>query len=96
VTKTDLLEGFMKFNSKVSLSVLCALFLALSQTSCGKSHKQQGQEIGEKLDKAEEKAKEMSREAKERAHKAAENAKEKGRETKEAAKEKAHDIIDKT
>jgi uncharacterized protein HemX len=110
---TDLPEVFMKIHPKIGLSsVLLALALALSQTSCGgskdhKSHKEQGKEIGEKLDQAEkeaqEKSLEMQEKAKEKARQAEAKAKEevrqaqaKAEEAKKAAKEKAHELIDKT
>ena len=52
----------MKFSSMISLLSFFVLFLGLSQDAWAKSHKGRFQEIGEKLDKAEEKAKEKGKE----------------------------------
>lgn len=86
----------MKLNSKTIIPVCLALFLGVSQAAWAKSYKSHGKEIGEKLDKAEDKAKEKASDAKEKAKDVAHDAKEKGKEIHDKAKDKAHDLIDKT
>jgi hypothetical protein len=79
-------EVCMKFNAKTLL--ILSLFLGASQTAFA-SHKERAQELGEKMDQAEQKVKEKTKELNEKAKEKAKEAKNKGQELTDKAKEKA-------
>lgn len=100
------MEFYMKINSKKTMTAFLALFLAVSQVGWAKCCKEKGKEIGEKIDHAADKTKEIASDLKDKAKDAAdavknkskeiaEDTKEKAKELHEASKDKAHELIDK-
>lgn len=83
----------MRINTKMIIAtfLVCGVF-----TNVYAGHKNTGQEIGKKIDNAEEKVEEKAQDAKKKTKELAKSAKKKAKETKEAAKKKAHKAIDKS
>jgi gas vesicle protein len=84
----------MKFYPKVVMPVLLTVFLGLSHAAWAKSNKEQGKEIGAKVDDAKDKVKEKAHDAKEKGKEVVDKVKEKATDAKDKVKEKIHEATE--